>query len=231
VEIETLDICAPEQLAALHDRLRGRQFDMLFVNAGTTNPDPTQTIGAVSTDDFVQLMITNALSPLRVIERLAEHVTPRGLIGVMCSGQGSIANNESGQRELYRGTKAALNMLLRSYAARTAASGRALVAMAPGWVRTELGWVRTELGGPGGKLSIEESVPSLVRVLLAQQGQPGLVSIATISAATCPGEPSTGEERIKLGDEVRNGGGTDEAGGAGHEDKHGDLLGRMWIAR
>ena len=43
---------------------------MLFVNAGTTNRDPTQTIGEVSTDEFVHLMITNALSPMRVIERL-----------------------------------------------------------------------------------------------------------------------------------------------------------------
>src|ERR1700710_1648920 len=37
VEIETLDICEPDQIAALRDRLSGRLFDMLFVNAGTTN--------------------------------------------------------------------------------------------------------------------------------------------------------------------------------------------------
>ncbi|MDR6291828.1 MULTISPECIES: SDR family oxidoreductase [Inquilinus] len=167
VEIETLDICDPDQLAALHHRLSGRVFDMLFVNAGTANRDPNQTIGEVSTDEFVHLMVTNALSPMRVIERLEPCVAATGLIGVMSSGQGSIANNESGQRELYRGTKAALNMFMRSFAARQAGTARAMVVMAPGWVRTAL-------GGPDAKLSIEESIPSLVNVLLAKQETPGL---------------------------------------------------------
>jgi NAD(P)-dependent dehydrogenase (short-subunit alcohol dehydrogenase family) len=167
VEIEILDICEPDQLAALHDRLSGRMFDMLFVNAGTTNQDPAQTIGEVSTEDFVHLMITNSLSPMRVIERLEHYVSATGLIGVMSSGQGSISNNETGERELYRGSKAALNMFMRSFAARHAGTSRAMVLMAPGWVRTSL-------GGPDARLSIEESIPSLVNVLLSQQGTPGL---------------------------------------------------------
>lgn len=167
VEIESLDICEPAELAALTQRLAGRRLDMLFVNAGTANPQPMQTIGEVSTEDFIQLMITNALSPMRVIEALAQQVPEAGLIGVMSSGQGSVANNERGQRELYRGTKAALNMFMRSFAARQAGSGRAMVTMAPGWVRTEL-------GGPEAPLTIEDSIPNLVTVLLAQQGKPGL---------------------------------------------------------
>ncbi len=93
---------------------------MLFVNAGTTNRDPTQTIGEVSTDDFVHVMVTNALSPMRVIESLEGNVSATGLIGVMSSGQGSIANNTNGMREVYRGSKAALNMFMRSFAARQA---------------------------------------------------------------------------------------------------------------
>ncbi|MBN4666725.1 SDR family NAD(P)-dependent oxidoreductase [Pandoraea nosoerga] len=167
VEIEVLDITMSGQLEALAGRLTDRVFDILFVNAGTTNPDPTQTIGEVSTSDFVELMVTNALSPMRVIERLAKHVLPDGLIGVMSSGQGSIANNETGQRELYRGTKAALNQFMRSFAARETDTPRAMVAMAPGWVRTAL-------GGPQGRLSIEESIPNVVDVLLAKRGRPGL---------------------------------------------------------
>ncbi|HVJ42789.1 MAG TPA: SDR family oxidoreductase, partial [Dongiaceae bacterium] len=85
VEIEILDICEPDQIAALRHRLSGRMFEMLFVNAGTANRDPTQTIGEVSTDDFVHVMLTNALSPMRVIESLAGNVSATGLIGVMSS--------------------------------------------------------------------------------------------------------------------------------------------------
>lgn len=167
VEIEVLDICDQDQLTALNQRLSGRVFDMLFVNAGTTNRDPTQTISEVSTEEFIHVMVTNALSPMRVIETFEPRISPLGLIGAMSSGQGSVGNNETGQRELYRGSKAALNMFMRSFAARHAASSRAMVLMAPGWIRTDL-------GGPKAPFTLEESVPKLVDVLLAKRDKPGL---------------------------------------------------------
>jgi NAD(P)-dependent dehydrogenase (short-subunit alcohol dehydrogenase family) len=166
VEIETVDINEPHQIAALRSRLSGRIFDALFVNAGVTN-DPSETIADVTTEEFVRVMVTNALSPMRVVEALHELVSPEGTIGVMSSGQGSVSNNTMGMREVYRGSKAALNMFMRSFAARHAEESRAMVLMAPGWVRTDL-------GGPAGRLSIEESVPGLVKVLLSVQGAPGL---------------------------------------------------------
>ena len=166
VEIEIVDICEPDQVAALRDRLSGRVFDMLFVNAGVTN-DPTETIADVTTDEFVRVMVTNSLSPMRVIESLQQYVPATGLIGVMSSGQGSITNNETGLREVYRGSKAALNMFMRSFAARHPGTSRAMVVMAPGWVRTEM-------GGADAKLSIEDSIPNLVNVLLSKQRRPGL---------------------------------------------------------
>jgi NAD(P)-dependent dehydrogenase (short-subunit alcohol dehydrogenase family) len=166
VDIEVLDINEPAQLTALRKRLSGRTFEMLFVNAGTTNNEQVP-IAQVPTEDFVNLMITNALSPMRVIEGLQDLVSPAGLIGAMSSGQGSISNNTTGLREVYRGSKAALNMFMRSFAARQSGTARALVLMAPGWVQTDL-------GGPGAPLTIEESVPNLVNVLLAKRERPGL---------------------------------------------------------
>ena len=166
LEVETLDITEQDQVTALRRRLSGRIFQMLFVNAGVTN-DEKETIGSVTTEEFVRVMVTNALAPMRVVESLQDLVAPDGLIGVMSSGQGSVANNTTGLREVYRGSKAALNQFMRSYAARQAATPRALVLMAPGWVRTDL-------GGPQARLTIEESVPNLVDVLLRKQGAPGL---------------------------------------------------------
>ena len=167
VTIEPLDITEPDQLSALRERLSGIAFDMLFINAGTANHDAAETIAEVSTDEFVRVMLTNALGVMRAVEGLQDLVHPAGLIGVMSSGQGSIANNTKGGFEVYRGSKAALNQYMRSYAARHADDPRAMVLMAPGWIRTEL-------GGPNAPFSIEATIPRLVDTLLAQQGTPGL---------------------------------------------------------
>jgi NAD(P)-dependent dehydrogenase (short-subunit alcohol dehydrogenase family) len=167
IEIESLDITEPDQITALHDRLSGRSFDILFHNAGIANASPHQSAAEVSTEEFVRVMVTNALSPMRVIEGLQGLVPADGLIGIMSSGQGSISNNEKGGVEVYRGSKAALNQFMRCYAARHAAETRALVLMAPGWIRTAL-------GGPDAPFSAEDAIPKVVDVLLSQQGKPGL---------------------------------------------------------
>lgn len=166
LEIEHLDVDVDEQITVLHDRLSGRRFDILFVNAGTANRDDGL-IDEVSTDEFVRVMVTNALSPMHVIKALENLVYLTGQIGVMSSGQGSIANNEKGGYELYRGTKAALNQFMRSYAARNADGRRSLVLMAPGWIRTDL-------GGPNAPVSMDEAIPKVIDVLLSQRGKPGL---------------------------------------------------------
>jgi len=164
LEIATVDITYPDQVAALRARLASRQFDMLFVNAGIGTRDM---VADISTDEFIRMMVTNALSPMRVVESLQELVLPTGTIGIMSSGQGSITNNENGHNEIYRGSKTALNMFMRSFAARHAHDPRTLLLMAPGWVRTEL-------GGPQARLSVEESIPNLANTMDAQAGTAGL---------------------------------------------------------
>ncbi|MEO8747679.1 MAG: SDR family NAD(P)-dependent oxidoreductase [Rhodanobacter sp.] len=166
LEIENVDIVHSVQVSALRARLGARTFHMLFVNAGVKNADD-ETIADVSTDEFIRVMVTNALSPLRVIEALQDLVPANGTIGVMSSGQGSVANNERGHYEVYRGSKAALNMFMRSFAARHAHDSRTLLLMAPGWVRTGM-------GGPDARMSIEESIPRLADTMDAQTGKAGL---------------------------------------------------------
>jgi NAD(P)-dependent dehydrogenase (short-subunit alcohol dehydrogenase family) len=88
VEIESLDITEPDQIVALREHLSGRSFDILFVNAGTANAND-EPIADVSTEEYTRVMVTNALSPMRVIEKLQHLVSPKGMIGIMSSGQGT----------------------------------------------------------------------------------------------------------------------------------------------
>ena len=167
VEIEMLDMTDHEQIRALGDRLSSRQFDIVFINGGIANRTPSDTMADVSTDEFVHVMVTNVLGVMRAVEALGVLARAGGMIGVMSSGQGSIANNTNGANDVYRASKAALNQSMSSYAGRHADDGRAIVVMAPGWIRTEM-------GGPGAPFGVEDAMPQIVDVLIAHQGMPGL---------------------------------------------------------
>ena len=95
-------------------------------------------------------MVTNALSPLRFIEAFADLVPTNGVIAAMSSGLGSVTNNTRAGWEIYRASKAALNTMLRSFAVRRG-DGRTVLAVAPGWVKTDM-------GGPNAALDVGTSV-------------------------------------------------------------------------
>ncbi len=164
VTIETVDINIPEQVATLRKRLDGQKIDLLFVNAGVAN-GPGETLPQSSREEFERLLVTNAWSPMRFIESFAELVPQTGVIAAMSSGLGSVANNTRAGWEIYRASKAALNTMLRSFAVR-AGAGRTVLAVTPGWVRTDM-------GGPDALLDVATSACGMADSIAARRGQPG----------------------------------------------------------
>ena len=162
--LETVDIAHAGPVRALRDRLGGRQLDVLFINAGIARAIERRRC-SVDEEDFLDMMLVNALSPVRAAEILGDSCRPGGTIAIMTSELGSIANATGGW-QLYSSSKAALNMLMKGYAARPPGRPRAAAR------GTGLGPHRD--GRREATLSIEESIPLVVDMVEANRGKPGL---------------------------------------------------------
>ncbi|HVJ43635.1 MAG TPA: SDR family NAD(P)-dependent oxidoreductase [Dongiaceae bacterium] len=163
--VEIVDIDDAASVQAVRGRLGQRQLDTLFVNAGICKAREATPRDA-DPADFLDMMATNALAPVRAVEILEDRVPQTGVIAVMSSEIGSIANN-NGFWELYSASKAALNMLMHCFAGRHAGDPRALLLVAPGWIKTDL-------GTDAATYSVEEAIPLVVDTVERNRGRAGL---------------------------------------------------------
>ena len=161
LQIEQVDIADQDSIKALRQRLAGHVFDLVFVNAGISVRRDAE---AASDEDVARLFLTNAIGPLRVARAFLDRVSDgNGIVAFMSSGLGSVADNNHGYSELYSASKAALNSLARSFAAKLGGRRVTVLAVAPGWVRTDM-------GGAGAPLSVEQSVRGIVDMLERRAG-------------------------------------------------------------
>jgi len=84
LEEETADIADEASVRALHQRLNSRMLDMLFVSAGIAK-SIEETPGTAPVQDFLDMMLINAFSPIRLIEMFEDIVAPNGTIAAMSS--------------------------------------------------------------------------------------------------------------------------------------------------
>jgi NAD(P)-dependent dehydrogenase (short-subunit alcohol dehydrogenase family) len=152
-----LDVAKPESLAALGWQLDGVKLDLALYVSGLLGPQQDAK-EAPTAADFDALMHVNVLGAMQAIPLVAPAVEAAGGKFVfITSGMGSIAETQaSGPWWIYRVSKAALNMVVKSAAFDYPKAS--FIAMCPGWVRTDM-------GGSTATSSIEESVADMLRVL------------------------------------------------------------------
>ena len=163
VEVLKLDMNDPAQIDGFAAGLKGRELDVALVNAGVYGPRDGSA-DTVTAAEIGALMFTNAIAPIRLARHLLPHIRPEtGVLAFTSSVMGSVALNQGGA-ELYRASKAALNLLTRGLQGDAAGRKITLLSLHPGWVRTDM-------GGPTAAVSVEDSARGLVAVIGRAKGK------------------------------------------------------------
>jgi NAD(P)-dependent dehydrogenase (short-subunit alcohol dehydrogenase family) len=153
-----LEMTNYRQIHEFSKKLQGEPIDLLFCNAGISGKRGMAP-GSFDFESWAEVLRVNLLGPAALAEALIDNVaaSERKTIAMMSSRLGSISES-SGMTLPYSTSKAALNMLVKGLAATLAARSIIVVALSPGWVRTDM-------GGQGAPLSPEKSVHGLRKVI------------------------------------------------------------------
>lgn len=157
VSVHALDVSDFNQIERLASALEGQTIDILINNAGLY---PHGSFGAIDYADWDMAFRINSMVPMKMVECFVEHVASSRLrkIVTLSSKMGSIADNGSGGSYLYRTSKVAANMLMKSLAIDLKPRGIAAATLHPGWVKTEM-------GGPNALITTEQSVAGMRAVI------------------------------------------------------------------
>ena len=158
MEIFELDLLKENAAITLANFIKDRPIDILISNAGVGSSN--QHFQAVSSTQWLKVLKVNLIVPLMITQAVFENVKKSSVkkIFFLSSQLGSIEDNKSGGMYIYRSSKTGLNQVVKSLSIDLKAYGITVVALHPGWVKTDM-------GGPNAPVSIDESVEGMIRVI------------------------------------------------------------------
>ena len=152
-----LDVTSATSMSGLAWQLEGEKLDVALYVAGVLYPGDA--LSPPTGVEFDSVMHTNVLGAMQAIPQVAPLVeAARGRFVFISSRMACCGLVQASNHWTYRVSKAALNMVVAS--ARHDYPGATMVAMSPGWVRTEM-------GGERAPLTAQASVDSMRRTIAA----------------------------------------------------------------
>ena len=153
-----LDVADVASVSGLAWQLDGEKIDTAWYVAGVmcNRANATQ---PPTREQFDSVMHTNVLGAMQVIPQVVPLVeSAGGRMAFISSAMGLIGEVGSSGAWLYRVSKAALNMAVKS--AQASYPGATLVCLHPGWVQTDM-------GGSGAPVTAIQSAAGMRRVMAA----------------------------------------------------------------
>ena len=140
LQLLTLDVTDNAQIAKAAAALAGQPLSLLINNAGLYR-SRSDDVESLSDETWLQEFHVNAVAPFMVTRALRGNLAAadNALVAMISSKMGSMADNTSGGAYSYRSSKAALNAVTVSLSSDLAKDGTRVVALHPGWVRTDMG--------------------------------------------------------------------------------------------
>lgn len=140
IMVEELDVNDFAEIDALAAKYKDTPIDILVNNAGITGRPETQRFGTIDYATFEAVMNTNVRGPLKITEAFAVHVaaSDQKKVAVVTSSEGSIGSVRSNRQPFYRGSKAAVNMVMRNIAQSLKDDGVIVILVNPGPVDTDM---------------------------------------------------------------------------------------------
>lgn len=175
IQIVALDVADFAQIDALALQLKDVKIDVLINNAGIYPDSHSDTI---DTNDWLDAFKINSMAPLKMAMAFTPHVANSQLkkIATLSSKMGSLDDNTSGGSYIYRSSKAAVNMVMKSLSVDLQPLGITIVTLHPGWVQTEMGGsnalIDTQTSVSGLRKVIAQATLNTTGQFIAYDGQP-----------------------------------------------------------
>ncbi len=166
--IREMDVTKKDQIDKITCEFKEEKIDVLINSAAKHGPyDESSSFGNIDIEEWLDVMETNAIAPLKVTEAFFENVKrseQRKIVFISSragsiSERGTLPHHKQGGSYIYRSSKAALNAVTQSLAFDLTQQGLCVIVLHPGFVKTDM-------AKGGAELDVLTSVAGMRKIIV-----------------------------------------------------------------